>query len=304
VARFLCSGKEIDGSPVTIKVVPKPTIDPLLNNETGTVGVQFVFQKVVVENVNVEELVVNMYDSNGKLIGQAEIKDNEDTTFEFVHKFKQTGRYTGEILFNGNNSIVAPFSFVVIPAEGRWCTAGEEFRLPIRVANFEPKHLKYKVIHKQSKHVHDQVALEDSTDPDAKYDIVFTPAVPGIHLIELHLQGAPLPGAPVEVEVVPPPLVTLLSPAASEQVKVVDEGHSTAFARISLHSSCHAETLVVPINITNGASVGMAEVVARTDGTWDLCFSPKTAGSFTANVKHNGVVVCGPITFSVQIDDS
>jgi len=98
--------------------------------------------------------------------------------------------------------------------------------------------------------------------------------------------------------------VTLLSPAASEQVRTVDEGAVTAFARISLHSSVHSETLVVLITDSSGHNVGNAEVVARTDGTWDLCFAPKTAGTFTANVKHNGVIVCGPISFTVQIDDS
>jgi len=126
-------------------------------------------------------------------------------------------------LYNGN-SVVRPFTFLVVPAEGRYGTVGEEFRLPIQVTNFQPKHLSFKVIHKDSKRVYENAKIQDSTLSDAKHDIVFTPNFAGKHLIEMTLQGKTVPGTPLEMDVVSPPLVTLLTPG--DETYSVDSGTS------------------------------------------------------------------------------
>jgi len=254
-----------------------------------------------VENVAVDELTVVMYDTNGKSIGNAKIKDNDDTTFDISHVFKNIGRHAAEILYNGNRVIPA-FSFVVVPAEGRWGTVGEEFRLPIQVKNFQPNHLTFKVLHRDTKKVISNAEIRDSAQADAKYDIVFTPNLPGAHIIEMSLQGKNLPGSPVEVDIVPPPLVTLLTP--SNEVHSIDEGATTPFARVSIHSSVQPDSLDVRISNSGGQHLGTANIADLGDGSFHLCWAPKVAGTYVANVHLNDLVVCGPITFQVQLDDS
>lgn len=297
VVRLFCSGKEVDGSPINVKVVPKPSIDPLLENEVGTLGTNFVFQKIVVENISPDEITVVMYDPNGKNIGKAAVKDNEDTTFDISSVFHHVGRHTAEILYNGN-SVSPPFSFLVVPAEGRWGTVGEEFRLPIQVRNFQPNQLSFKVSHKDSNHIYKNTTIQDSAQSDAKYDIVFVPDFPGKHVIEMSLQGKILPGTPLEVDVVSPPLVTLLTPDHNDEY-LVDIGATTPFARISVASSVQISSLEVVISTEAGKTVGKGSIVDRGDSTWNLCWTPSSPGNYIANVKLNDLLVCGPITFKV-----
>jgi len=241
-----------------------------------------------------------MYDSNGRSVGNAKVTDNDDTTFDIAHVFKNVGRYSAEILYNGNR-VVPPFSYLVVPPEGRLGTVGEEFRLPIQVTNFQPNHLVFKVFHNDTKRVH-EATIQDSAQSDAKYDIVFIPALPGKFIVEMALQGKNLAGSPVEIEVVPPPLVSLLTP--SDEVHSVDEGQTTPFARVSIDPSVKPDALEIIVLTPDGRSAGKGHVVDLGGGSFNLCWEPKEAGSYVGNVYLNGVVVCGPVTFTVQLDDS
>ena len=281
-------GKPVDGSPMRLEVEPCPwakVVGP--SDRLATATKPFVF-KVDTINVKPQDLKVSVKDAAGKeLVGpkDVQIKDNKDKTFDIEFVVPIHGRSTVDVLLEGKPIEGAPLRLDVAhkpEASLRGpskldAIATKPFQFTIDTINVKPEDLDLTVVDDKGRKLPVKLSLND----DGSINVDFTPMDPGVLKATVNLDGLPIKGAPLTINVAPKPTAVYngpspLSATALKPVKITLD-------TINLKPS----ELAVDIRDRDGTKIP-AKVKAISPSVMEVEFTPLEQGQLLADLRVDG----------------
>jgi len=289
-------GKHVEGSPMTLNVEPKPWAKLNRPKEPPTASKPC---KMVLEVINVKpsDLVAKVLDANNNPLPPPTITDNHNGTFDLVFTPKDQGKHVVEVLLEGKHVEGSPMILTSDPKP--WAklrtpdkapVAGKPFKMYLDTVNVKPKDLDGKITDAQGR-----VTTPSIKDlGNGTYELEFTPNEKGKIRVDVNLEGKPVEGSPMTLDVEPKPWARLNRP---DKNPVADHPFTMKLDVINVKPS----DLDVKVVDDKGNLLSTPKIRDNGNGTFDVTFTPDHKGPHTISVNLEGKPVEGsPMRLEVE----
>jgi len=288
----------IEGGPLTVQVDPAPwarVIGP--KNRHTTAKKPFTFDVEVI-NLSPEDIEVTIKNKSGQSIKpKTKITDNGDRTFTVAFVPEEESTLHVDLKVEGKTIEGAPLSVLVAPAPSaklngpavRSATAKRPFTFHLDTINLEPDYLSVKVKDEAGRPFHGDIQIKPS---DGGLDVTFIPEEEGQLSVDLEVDGEPVKGGHMRVDVAPEPWGKIIPPKEVFTAKKP--------AVITLETvNVRPEDLDIKITDDEGERIPY-KVKDDGDGILSLHFVPKEGG-LGVDVKLDGKPLDGgPLSMDVE----
>lgn len=303
-------GEPIDGAPLKVDVAPAPSAKlkgP--SRRKATVNRPFSFDLDVI-NLKPEDLQVSVKDDGRPFPGKVNVKDNKDGTFSIGLTPTKAGELEINLQIDGKPIEGAPLHVDVEPEpwarlqgpSRRRAVAKKPFVFKMDVVNVLPSDLAITLSDGKSKKLNLPLQVADKTkNKDGVIEVSFTPPEDGEITVNIGLEGRPIEGAPLHVDVDPEPWARILGP--STRKAVANKPVSIDLETINLKPSDLAVNL--SDKRTGKKFPGKVDVKDKGDGVFTVGFVPTEDGVLKLDLNIEGRPVEGaPVTIEVAPEPS
>eukprot|EP01128_Nolandella_sp_AFSM9_P005943 TRINITY_DN2974_c1_g1_i1.p1 TRINITY_DN2974_c1_g1~~TRINITY_DN2974_c1_g1_i1.p1 ORF type:complete len:2256 (+),score=483.29 TRINITY_DN2974_c1_g1_i1:35-6769(+) len=279
--------KPIENSPINLNVLHAPTATLSSARKKAVASKPYNFSLDIV-NVLPEDLDISINDEDGNAL-PLRVTMNDDGTFDVNFIPMDPGTLNAKVKLHGSDIEGAPFEITVDPLPTATysgprpvqATATKPCTVKLSTVNLKPEELEVNLVDKEGEPVPVEII---SVNPDEMH-LNFTPMDPGSLVMELMVDGLPIDGTPIPIEVAPAPYVRLIKPK--------DPPYANTPYNLILES-----VNVVPDDLEIDLVTDLGDklpfkVIDNGDGTFGVSFTPNDVGGMTANLKLDGEDVDG-----------